>query len=304
MQKHPYDANKTLRIGTTDSNGHATISFDTSGWAPGIYRAHVFTADSHGVRHRSSAYDVIGDTTVVSPATSVRVEPCVPGSSPCELQGIDVTVSGKGFAHNSPVVARWKIHPIATSVGTTELIGFSDGDGALDVQLSSAGWAPGTYVAAVYSTASGRRTSHIATGAMLVIGPSIFIDECRGEGPHEGTGQSGSGPCAMEGSVFHLRGLRFPPGADIVARWRVHPVSMSVGSVEPVGTATSDGSLSVNIDSRPWAQGLYEAEIYAQSGGKAVSGIVRMAVRITPSAQVSLQGCRNPDSRLDESGRC
>ncbi len=300
--KHPYDTNKTLRIGTTDSNGHATISFDTSAWAPGIYSANVFTADSHGVSHLSSAPDVIG-TTLVSPTTSVSVGPCAPGSSPCELQGVDFIVSGTGFVHNSRIVARWKSHPVATSVGTTEVIGFSDDGGALNTQLSSAGWMPGAYVAEVYSTtANGRRNSHIATGAMTVVGPSISIDECNLKGPHEGTGEPGSGPCAIERSVFHLRGTRFPPGSDIVARWAVHPVSTSVGSVDPVGTAATDGSLSAIIDSRPWVPGLYEAEIYAQSEGTPVSSIVRMALRITPLAEVSLQGCRDPNPLLDETG--
>lgn len=300
--KHPYDTGKTLRIGTTDGNGHATISFDTSEWAPGIYSANVITADSHGVSHLSSAPDVIG-ATLVSPTTTVTVGPCAPGTSPCELQGVSVTVSGRGFVHNSSVVARWKSHPVATSVGTTEVIGFSDGGGALSAQLSSAGWAPGTYVAEVYSTTNGRRNSHIATASMSVIGPSIAIDECNGNGPYEGTGQSDSGPCAIDRSVFHLRGTRFPPGSEIVARWTVHPVSTSVGSVDRLGTAAANGSLSANIDSRPWAPGLYEAEIYAQSGGKPVSSIVRMALRITPTADISLQGCRS-QGPLDETGRC
>jgi hypothetical protein len=300
--KHPYDTNKTLRIGTTDVNGHATVSFNTSAWAPGIYSANVFTADSHGGSHLSSAPDVIG-TTLVSPTTTVTVGPCAPGTSPCELQGVSVTVSGRGFVHNSSVVARWKSHPVATSVGTTEMIGFSDGSGALNAQLSSTGWAPGTYVAEVYSTTNGRRNSHIATVSMSVIGPSIAIDECNGNGPHEGTGQSDSGPCAIDRSVFHLRGTRFPPDSEIVARWTVHPVSTSVGSVDRLGTAAANGSLSANIDSRPWAPGLYKAEIYAQSGGKPVSSIVRMALLITPTADISLQGCRS-QGPLDETGRC
>ncbi len=299
-KNHPYDTNKTLRIGTTDGNGHARVSFDTSAWAPGAYSAYVFTVDSRGVSYRSSPSDEIG-ATLASPPTSVTVKPCVSGSGPCELlQGIDFTVSGTGFVRHSSVVARWKSHPIATSVGTTEEIGVSDGNGVLNAQLSSAGWAPGAYVAEVYSaTSDGRRTSNVATGAMTVLAPSISIDECRGEGPHEGTGQSGSGPCAMDGSVFHLHGERFPPGAQIVARWTVHPVSTSVGSVDPIGTAASDGGLSADIDSRSWAQGLYEAEIYAQSGGAAVSSVVRMAVRITSPAPISLLGCHTPNSSLD-----
>jgi hypothetical protein len=140
---------------------------------------------------------------------------------------------------------------------------------------------------------------------MTVTGPNISIEECALEGGHEGTGQSDSGPCAIERSVFHLLGKRFPPGSDIVARWVVHPVSTSVGSVDPVGTAGTDGSFSANMDSRPWVAGLYEAEIYAQSDGAPVSNIVRMALRITPPAEVSMLGCLSSNPLLgDESDRC